>query len=180
MGWWITLYTTDGQASLGDPEGLHPLTKSRSFPPVTQSLDFYEVKEEPRGTFRVPSFPRCHYASSPPLLGLSVAYIPTKAADLVRVPKCPLTGPSPGQVLDWSGPGEGGGGNRSNRYRTQLFSEPVSSWMHTLELPQWTEVGAGAREGRAGKSINWTLGVVEQEGRRKGREPAGLRRRRAS
>lgn len=44
--------------------------------------------------------------------------------------------------------------------------------MHTLELPQWAEVGAGAREGQAGRSTNWTLGVVEQEGRRKGREPA--------
>lgn len=48
---------------------------------MTQSLGFYEVREEPRGTFRVPSFPRCYYAYSPPLLGLSVSYIPTKAAD---------------------------------------------------------------------------------------------------
>lgn len=32
MGWWITLYTTDGQVSLGDPEGLHPLTNVKRLP----------------------------------------------------------------------------------------------------------------------------------------------------
>lgn len=90
--------------------------------------------------------------------------------------------PSPEQVLDWSGPREGGGSNRINRYKTQLFSELVSSWIHTLELPQQAEMGQEAREGIlrgvrcdhswAGRSTNWTLDVAEQEERRKGREPS--------
>lgn len=58
-------------------------------------------------------------------------------------------GPGPEQLLDLPGPREGGG-NRSNRYRTQLFSEPVSSWIHTLELPQQAEMGQETREGLLG------------------------------
>lgn len=85
MGWWTTL--DNNQTARSCPaltqEGYiqQPRCKCQEAALLCHKA-FYEVRKEPRGTFRASFFSRCHDTSSHLLQGLSLSYTPTKAAEL--------------------------------------------------------------------------------------------------